>query len=180
MTATLGDGTPVALRRLRPADRERLGQEYLALPAADQYARFLAPSATLTPRMLHRLVDHVDGVSHVALLLMVEGQEIAVGRFVRTDDRALEAEVAFAVKPDWQGRGAGSALCDGLVAAAQELGIECFTAMMLASNTASYRLMLRAGEVVGREPVQGGTIEMRVALRAPSDPPPPLLSDDQL
>ena len=180
MTATLRDGTPVTLRPLRPADRDRLGQEYLALPAADQYARFLAPAATLTPRMLHRLVDHVDGVRHVALLLMVDGEVIAVGRFVRTDERALEAEVAFAVKPDWQGRGAASALCDGLVAAAQELGIEFFTAVLLASNTASYRLMQRAGEVLERELVYSGTIEMRVALRAPTGPPPPLLGDDQV
>ena len=178
MTATLRDGRPVTLRALRPADRDRLGQEYLALPAADQYSRFLVPAATLTPRMLHRLVDHVDGVCHVALLLMVDGQEIAVGRFVRTDERALEAEVAFAVKPDWQGKGAGSALCDGLVAAAQELGIERFTAMMLATNAASYRLMLRAGEVVERAPVYDGTIEVQVALRTPSDPPPMLLGED--
>ena len=181
MTATLRDGTPVALRPLRPADRERLGQEYLALPKADQYSRFLAPTASLTPRMLHRLVDHVDGVGHVALLLVVNGdQEIAIGRFVRADEEATEAEVAFVVKQEWQGKGAGSALCDGLVAEAHALGVTHFTATLLATNTASYRLMVRAGAVVHRELAYSGTLEISVALREPPALSPPLLSDDHM
>ena len=170
----------MALRTLRPQDRDRLGQEYLALPAADQYSRFLAPAASLTPRMLHRLVDHVDGITHVALLLMLAGgEEIAIGRFARPDAQANEAEVAFAVKQDWQGLGAGAALCDGLVVAAQQLGIAFFTGTLLTGNTASYRLMLRAGDVVRRESAYAGTLEVTVALRTPAQPGPPLLSDDQ-
>jgi RimJ/RimL family protein N-acetyltransferase len=171
----LRDGTPVVLRRLLPEDREALRLAYLDLSPESRYARFLSAVPRLTGPMLDHLVDRVDDVDHVARLLVDarDDEEIAIGRFVRDRLRPDSAEVAFTVADDRQGTGAGSALCDGLVAAARERGVLRFTAMMLAANAGAARLMQRAGEVVSRE-VDLGIATVTVLLRPPPDPPPPL------
>ena len=176
---TLRDGTPVVLRHLRPEDREGLRLAYLELSAESRYARFLAPVPRLTPTMLDTLVDRVDDVDHVARLLVSATDpedEIAVGRFVRDRADATTAEVAFTVADDRHGLGAGSALCDGLVCAALERGVTRFTATLLSENEGAVRLLSRAGDVVERVLVHPGTIEVVVALRLPSEPPPPLVT----
>lgn len=175
----LRDGTPVVLRRLQPDDREGLRAAYLRLSPESRYHRFLAPVPRLTTTMLDQLVDRVDDVDHVARLLVsaTNGEDIAVGRFVRDRVRPELAEVAFTVADDRQGIGAGSALCDGLVAAALERGVTGFTALLLAENTAALHLMARAGELVRRTLDHPGTVEVEVALRPPPVPPPPLVAD---
>lgn len=172
----LRDGTPVLLRPLQPEDRDRLREAYLELTPESQYARFLAPVPTLTPLMLHRLVDHVDGHMHVALLLCEQaGEEIGIGRFVREPQRPEYAEMAFTIAEDWRGRGAGAALCDGLVAQARKRGVRYFTATVLATNAASLRLLLRAGRVVRRTLAYAGTVEVEMELQEPPEPAPRLL-----
>lgn len=175
----LRDGTPVVLRRLQQHDREALRKAYLELSAESRYARFLSPVPRLTSAMLDQLVDRVDDVDHVARLLVseVDGEDLAVGRFVRDRARPELAEVAFTVADDRQGGGAGSALCDGLVAAALERGVTAFTALLLAENPAALKLMARAGDVVRRELAHPGTVELEVALRPPPETPPRLVPD---
>ena len=180
MTAprVLRDGTPVVLRRLRPEDREGLRQAYLELSPESRYSRFLAAVPRLTPTMLDQLVDRVDDVDHVARLLVAfddPDDEIAVGRFVRDPADPSRAEVAFTVAESRHGTGAGSALCDGLVCAALERGVTHFTATLLSDNEAAVRLMARAGDVVGRDLLFPGTVDLLVALRQPPLPPPPLV-----
>jgi RimJ/RimL family protein N-acetyltransferase len=174
----LRDGTPVALRHLRPGDREALRLAYLELSPESRYARFLAPVPRLTPAMLDVLVDRVDDVDHVARCLVSAADpedELAIGRFVRDPLAPDRAEVAFTVREDLHRLGAGSALCDGLVAAALERGVAVFTATVLAANTGALRLLHRAGAELERRLDHPGTVEVAVALRPPPEPPPPLL-----
>lgn len=175
----LRDGTPVVLRRLLPEDRDALRAAYLELSPESRYHRFLAPVPRLTTTMLDTLVDRVDDVDHVARLLVStgDGEDIGVGRFVRDRAHPELAEVAFTVADDRHGVGAGSALCDGLVAAALERGVTGFVALLLADNAAAVHLMARAGDIVRRTLDHPGTIEIEVALRPPPVAPPPLVPD---
>lgn len=176
---TLRDGTAVGMRRLLPADREGLREAYLGLSMESRYARFLTPVPRLTAAMLDRLVDRVDDVDHVARLLVAldDGEDIAVGRFVRDRDDPTRAELAVTVAESRQGSGAGSALTDGLVAEALARGVRTLTAMVHADNRAALRLMERAGTMRLVDQSHPGTVDVEVDLQAPSGILPVLLPD---
>ncbi len=178
----LRDGSAVELRRLQHEDREGLRLAFLELSAESRYARFLSAVPRLSSAMLDTLVDRVDDVDHVARLLVRtqadgESEDIGVGRFVRDPLAPDRAEVAFTVADDRHGIGAGSALCDGLVAAALDRGVHFFTATVLADNVASVHLLERAGTIVSRLLVHPGTLEVVVHLQPPPVPPPVLRVD---
>jgi hypothetical protein len=84
---TLRDGTVAWTRPLRRDDRAALAAEYQALSPHSRRLRFLASVPQLTDAMLDRLVDEVDGVEHVALVMVVETADgpldVAIGRIVR-------------------------------------------------------------------------------------------------
>ena len=63
---TLRDGSRAWVRPLRPDDREELADEYEHLSPQSRRLRFMASVPRLTPAMLTRLVDEVDGVEPVS------------------------------------------------------------------------------------------------------------------
>jgi GNAT superfamily N-acetyltransferase len=86
----------------------------------------------LRPDELHRF-KHVDHHDREALVAVVGGEIVAVGRFDRIGDGS-EAEVAFVVADSWQGRGICTILFERLTARAREVGVERFVAETLAHN----------------------------------------------
>jgi len=169
----LRDGTPYDVRPIEHSQKQALVDGFARLSEESRYRRFLAPVPSLSTRMLHRLVDHVDGVSHVALVLDVhpgEGTEepIAIARFIRERADPARAEYAITVVDSWHGRGAGSALSDALVTRALALGVRFFVSTVHADNAPSLRLIARAGEVVDRHSEGSGVLELTVALRPPA------------
>ena len=96
---------------LLPTDREALVREFETLSPESRRRRFLGPVVHLSEAMLKHLVDEVDGVDHVALILMVEvGDDLepaGIARCVRYADQPEAADVAVTVKDDWQGHGDG-------------------------------------------------------------------------
>jgi acyl-CoA synthetase (NDP forming)/RimJ/RimL family protein N-acetyltransferase len=127
----LRDGGTAHLRPIRPDDAEALQDFHLAQSPESVYLRFFAPMPRLSDRDLTRFtrVDHVDRVAIVAL---VGGRIVGVGRFDRTAPRV--AEVAFNISDHHQGRGLGSVLLEHLAAAALERGIQRFEAEVLPQN----------------------------------------------
>src|SRR6202035_2344277 len=92
-------------RRLSPQSRQR---------------RFLSALTDLDDAMIQRLVGDVDGVHHVALVLVVlppEGEEwpVGVARLVQDPADPASAEIAFTVADEWQGHGGGTALVGALI-----------------------------------------------------------------
>ena len=165
ISLALRDGTPVTIRPLLAEDRATLVSGFAELSEESRYSRFLAPIRELTPTMLEHLVDDVDQQSHVALLVAAGDEAIGVGRFVADRESPSCAEIAVTVKDAWQGRGAGSLLVDALVAEAHRVGVTTFTALALATNAATLRLMERTGEVTAREYVGPGAVAIEVAVR---------------
>jgi hypothetical protein len=112
----LPDGTAAMVWPLSPDDAVGLQEGYSQLclnrGAADSCRRH----PTLSERVLHLLVDEVDGVDHVALVLVAfpgEGPEQAVGvvRLVRYPGCRTVADVAVTVGDTWHGRGVATAGC---------------------------------------------------------------------
>ena len=60
-------------------------------------------------------------------------QAVGVARYIRTTDPRA-AEVAVTVVDDWQGRGLGTLLLEGITMRAREEGVDTFTALMLVEN----------------------------------------------
>ncbi len=160
----LRDGRPVHIRPIRPSDAAGLAEFHRSLSQETIYLRFFAPYPELTERDVHRFT-HVDYVDRVALVATVADQLVGVGRYDRVADG--EAEVAFVVHDEHQGRGLGSVLLEHLAAAARERGISRFTAEVLPTN----RRMLATFHDAGYEPtarLEDGVVLLSFAIE-PTD-----------
>jgi acyl-CoA synthetase (NDP forming)/GNAT superfamily N-acetyltransferase len=160
----LADGGIAHVRPIRADDADRLRDFHARLSPETVYFRFFAPHPELTDRDVERFtqVDHVD---RVALVGTVHGEIVGVSRYERlagSDD----AEVAFVVRDDHQGRGLASVLLDHLAEAARERGVRSFVAEVMADN----RRMLAVFADAGYRPntsMADGYLELRFDI-APS------------
>lgn len=147
----LPDGTAAMVWSLSPNDARGLRENYRQLSPEARYSRFLSGVGDLSDDMLRRLVDEVDGVNHVALVLVVFPQDgpdraVGIGRIIRLRDRPSAADVAVTVDDAWRRRGIGTALLDELVRQRPAGVVELIT-HVAADNKASLALLARAGEV---------------------------------
>ena len=169
MVRRLPDGTPVLIRKIRPADRHFLALGLRNLSAVSVRRRFLSPKPRFTRRELRYLTE-VDGHDHVALVVEAPRQPvrqlIAVARFVRLPTDPATAEAAILVTDHWQGRGVGSLLARELAARARGLGIKRFTATMDSDNLAALRLMEKLAYHLERGRSEHGVSELSFELVA--------------
>ena len=144
---TLGDGTAVTIRPIRPEDGG-LEQEFVRnLSDESRYYRFRETVRELSPQMLSHFT-RVDYDRHMALIAVGErdGREIQIGvaRYVAGGDRQ-RCEFAIAIADDWQRKGLGTRLMQALMAAARAAGIREMYGEVLASNHKMLRLTARLG-----------------------------------
>lgn len=152
----LRDGRTAHIRPMQPEDRELLVEFYSRVSEQSKYYRFFSPMPELSERDLDRFtqVDHRD---RVAMILLVAGQMIAVGRFDTI--RPGYAEVAFLVEDAHQGRGIGQLLLEHLAQAGRERGIEEFVAEVLPDNQAMIHTFKDAGYQV-KSTFEDGVMEL--------------------
>ncbi|MCU0282507.1 MAG: GNAT family N-acetyltransferase [Candidatus Nanopelagicales bacterium] len=141
----LRDGYTCHVRPITPEDAPGLVTFHGQLSAETIYFRFFAPYPELTDRDVQRFTT-VDYDDRVALVATEAGELIAVARYDRLDSR--DAEVAFVVRDDHQGRGLGAVLLEHLAAAAWERGVRRFVAEVLPSNRKMLMTFREAGYVV--------------------------------
>jgi GNAT superfamily N-acetyltransferase len=152
----------VAVRPIRPEDRDAIATAFERLSEQSRYQRFMTAVDELSPSQLDYLAD-VDHRNHEALVAFnAAGDGVGVARFVRLDG-GTTAEAAVTVIDDWQGRGLGVALCNLLAERAREEGIERFTALLLAGNDQMHDVLASLGpaKVLSRE---AGTVEVEVDI----------------
>ncbi len=146
---TLGDGTRVRLRPIRPEDGDELRRGFERLSPESRYRRFLGGVSHLSDDIIHYLTD-VDGRDHVAIVASrprADGTEegLGVARFVRVAGEPTVAEAAITVVDDMQHKGLGRLLSMALAAAALERGITHFRGEILADNEAIRQLLRDVG-----------------------------------
>ena len=159
----LPDGSELLVRPIGPADKEALTRAFERLSEQSRYQRFLTGIQKLGEGELKYLTE-VDHRDHEALMAFsaADGDAVAVARYVR-DPGTTSAEAAVTVIDDWQGRGVGTALTNLLAERARAVGIEKFTALLLASNTQMQDVLASLGpaKVISRD---AGTTQIEVAL----------------
>jgi len=137
------DGTDLMLRPVLPGDTQRVAHGHVMFSPETLYRRFLSvrtPTATVLAYLFE--VDYVD---HFVWVVTdgEDGPVIADGRFVRDQDDPANAEIAFTVADEYQGRGIGSMLFAALAVAARVDGITRFHARVLADNLPARALLDR-------------------------------------
>ena len=115
------DGTAVTIRPIRAADLALEFEFASALSFRTRYQRLMS-ARTPSLEELRRFTE-IDPERELALIATVraEGRERQVGvvRYVR-EASPERAEIAIVLADDWQGRGLGTRLLLGLIAAASE------------------------------------------------------------
>jgi acyl-CoA synthetase (NDP forming)/RimJ/RimL family protein N-acetyltransferase len=157
----VADGGTVHLRPILPSDAAALVAFHGGLSRRTRYLRYFSAYPRIPERDLRHFteVDHHDRVAFIAQLA---GEIIAVGRYERTPGTD-DAEVAFVVADAHQGRGIGSVLLEHLAAAAREIGLRRFHAIVLAENTAMIRVFREAGYETARH-LDHGELTLEFAI----------------
>ncbi len=129
----LADGRVAQLRPIVPEDAGALRSLSERLSAETVYLRFFSPRGQLTDAEVRHFTN-VDYDRRLAIVAFVEGELVAVARYDRLGDEN-EAEVAFTVRDDQQGRGLGTVLLEHLASAALARGVSTFIADTLPENS---------------------------------------------
>jgi len=140
----LSDGTPLLIRQIGPDDKRLLVAGMRRLSERSRRQRFLTPTEQLSRAQLSYLTE-IDQRDHQAWGALIDGEPVAIGRFVRTHDD--EAEVALTVIDEWQKRGLGTMLLRLLAEEAERVGIKRFTFVYLPENVAIAQLLAKFGTV---------------------------------
>jgi GNAT superfamily N-acetyltransferase len=134
--ATMLDGGAIRIRAIRADDPERLHDHFKSMSEQSVYFRFMGFKRDLSPQDLQRLTE-LDFKNHVGLVatLTESSREriIGVGRYICGDD-PHRAEVAFAVRDEFQGHGIGTLLLEHLSLIAEASGVTEFEADVLGEN----------------------------------------------
>ncbi|HEY6471133.1 MAG TPA: GNAT family N-acetyltransferase [Candidatus Dormibacteraeota bacterium] len=143
LDAVLADGATVHIRPIRPDDADAHRAFFRHLSRESVQFRFFGPKMELSDAEVQRFttVDYHDRMAFVAFL----GQDIiAVGRYERLAS-GQEAEVAFTVADEHQGRGLGTLMLEYLASYASGNGITRFSADTLLENRRMLDVFKAAG-----------------------------------
>lgn len=153
----------IVVRPLRSGERKPVLDVFSGLSERSRRLRFLAMKPRLPEHDLAYLVDvGCCGREAVAAVEQDSGRTLGIARFVR-DEGAPEAEIAFEVVDEWQGRGLGRRLLAELRALALEQGILRFRALIAHGNQPAFALVHELGDLLSRRYADGG-VELVVRI----------------
>ncbi|MBX3607135.1 MAG: GNAT family N-acetyltransferase [Piscinibacter sp.] len=146
-TWTLADGTPMALRVLRPTDAPALNELIDELTPQDRRRRFHGAVGGVSTAWLTRMAS-IDPQRELALVVTAQrrGRELLVAdaRCV-VDETGQDAEFALMVASGWRRRGVGQRALLGLAEAAAERGLHWLYGSVLSDNLPMLALVRRCG-----------------------------------
>ena len=161
----LHNGQRLEIRALRPEDQEDMLAAVKRTSTESLYRRFFAVRRQFSEAETSFFLN-VDFVSHVALVAVIEegGKPTIVGGGRYVGIKPGQAEVAFAVIDQFQGRGIGTALLRHLSSLAREAGLREFVAEVLPENAAMLKVFEKSEvEVTTRREPQTVHVVLRLA-----------------
>jgi GNAT superfamily N-acetyltransferase len=163
--ANLLDGAPIRIRAIGPGDQSLLQDHFRGLSQRSIYFRFMGFKRDLSAQDLKRLSE-LDFNDHVGLAatLTENGRErfVGVGRYLRGKN-PRRAEVAFAVRDDYQGRGIGTILLEHLANIARNSGIAELDAEVLSDNQQMLEVFAHSGFKI-RHPPEPGVVNLYYSI----------------
>jgi len=162
----LRDGSTVFIRPIRPDDETSMREMFYSFSERTRYLRFHGMPKSFPHAQLQVFcnVDYDEEMALIAIAGEPENEEVvAVGRYLREPSRN-RAEMAFAVRDDWQNKGLGTTLFGKLVDIGRERGVDEFWAEVLAENIPMIRVFRHAKcDVTTR--VFGDAVRVTVRVR---------------
>ena len=144
LNVVLRDGVGASIRPIRPDDTDLFIDFFERLGPESRYFRFFRVKRSLDPKEVSYFTT-VDYDRRMALVALVGGQMVGVGRYDALDQDPTTAEVAFSVADDQQGRGLGTELLQLLTTYARGRGIHRFRAFVLPENRQMMRVFRNSG-----------------------------------
>jgi RimJ/RimL family protein N-acetyltransferase len=146
-TELLQDGSPVHIRAIQPADKQKLLDHFNRLSPQARRFRFFGGKRSLSEQELHHFTE-LDFVNDVGLVLTLDaestGRVIAVARYVRAAE-PTRAGIALAIVDEYQGRGIGPLLIHHLARIARANGIQTFEADVMGDNERMLKVIRKSG-----------------------------------
>jgi acyl-CoA synthetase (NDP forming)/GNAT superfamily N-acetyltransferase len=144
----LASGDTVFIRPMTPADAPRLQAFHSRQSPESVYRRFFSPKPTMSDAMAEYFTSVKPGDR--AALAVESGDDLwGWASYERWEGRD-DAEVAFMVDDEQQGKGIATILLEHLAAIARAHGVRRFTAETLADNRAMLSVFTKAGWPVHR------------------------------
>jgi acetyltransferase len=149
---TLGDGTPVIVRPIRPEDEPLMIAFHQAISGETVYLRYFH-ALKLTQRVAHERLTRICFIDYDCEMVLVADREdpatraheiLGVGRLNRrhgTDD----AEFALIIRDNFQRCGMGTTLLQQLIAFAREERVRRIVGEILTQNHAMQRVCTKLG-----------------------------------
>ena len=161
----LDDGNTMLLRPVKPTDEPMMKDMFYAFSERTVYLRYHSALKSM-PHNALQVFCNVDYETEMALVGVVErdGVEeiVAVGRYM-CEQAGQTAELAFAVRDDWQRRRIGTLLYDRLVRIAQQHGIRHCSAEVLAENQGMMKIFYRSAWPI-KHSQEEGTVHVEIDI----------------
>jgi GNAT superfamily N-acetyltransferase len=154
------------IRRIGPADHDRLRAFYADLSDESRRTRFLGATSGIGDEQSDWFCcpDHSHREGFVATIDQTATADRFVGHACIEPDGPSSAEIAVAVAEDARGQGIGRALVEAAVAWARRDGFVTLTATMLAANPPIQRLLTSLDLATTARSIGAGVIEIRIDL----------------
>ncbi|MDD2532457.1 MAG: GNAT family N-acetyltransferase [Candidatus Methanomethylophilaceae archaeon] len=141
------DGQTAIVRPLKPTDEDLVRELFYSFSSKTLQQRFMT-TRVLQPREERMSQVNIDYDLSMAFgVFLVRGsmtELIAVCEYERNPKNS-SAEVSFAVRDDWQGKGVGTYMVNLLVRVGKSRNIKTFTADVLSTNVGMLNLFYRTG-----------------------------------
>ncbi len=136
------DGEVVTIRPVKPVDQRRIQEHFYNLDKKDVISRFFHDKSSFVRDEMEEL-SQIDYIKNLTLVAVVGefgfGRVVAVGEYL-LDAEENNAEIAFSVNRDFQGKGIGKILIKKLAEAARENGISGMHAYTSSRNKPMVKL----------------------------------------
>jgi len=165
---TTRSGVPVFFRPVRISDEPLLKDFFYSLSDRSMYRRFLTPTVEMSHERLQEFVV-IDYTKEMIILAVVEdnGRETVagLGEYYLEED-GLRANVAFAVRDEYQNRGIGTELLRYLIQIARKQGLVGLTAEVLKENEPMMRVFDKMKLPIAKTAVDE-SYDLRIELQSP-------------
>ncbi|MFL1876428.1 GNAT family N-acetyltransferase [Hansschlegelia beijingensis] len=163
-TLTLGDGSEISVRPVRPEDEPAVAAFFRQVDAEDLRQRFFTPMSEVPRAFIARLTQIDYARTMVLLASGAEGAVLGVVQ-LHADPDADAGEFAILLRSDFKGRGLGWRLMRTLIRFAKAEGWGAITGQILAENSSMLAVCRELGFTITPDPEDIGVRIATLSLR---------------